>query len=88
MTRHPGTTPEILAIPRHVQAHGYTATIGRSHHWRITDPAARFVLALPLTAGSRRAAATTHQAFRHVGVPPMPATRHKAKPHREQLVSS
>ena len=87
MSQHRGTTPEIRAIPGPVQAHGYTAAIGRSHRWR-TDQTGRFVLALPLPPGSRRAAATTHRAFPQAGVPPMPATRHKAKPHREQLVSS
>ena len=62
-SRYRGTTPEIRAVLQHVQAHGYTAELGRSNHWRIIDPAGHFVLALPLTPGSNRAAATARRAL-------------------------
>lgn len=88
MTRHRGATPEIRAIPwpcPGARLHCGDRSVPPLANHR---PAGRFVLALPLTPGSRRAAATAHRAFRQAGVRSMPVTRHKAKPHREQLVSS
>lgn len=82
-----GTPPEIRAVLNHVRAHGYTVELSRSNHWRVTEPAGRLVLTLPLTPGSRRTAADARQALRRAGIPPMPSSVHKPKAQRHEMIS-